>query len=325
MSAFLAMLMLPLVMMANLLFPPNEVEPAPESTEYAEEVPGELMYFEMPPKDDPFYEDLFHEWEWTKLPQVSFKEIKENMEAKGKTGAKEWFREFGNQLVKDDFQLIFLNYPRVAFVYKEDTGDFKGITDEGVLHLGFAYNKKDNLFYATKNPWMRAVGFNKFYDWLGDDFLGAFDLITRRVRFTYNDLDYQVQIWKGKYFFDLCMGAELGFYTKPQSRKTEHYDCYPLDQMMPMTLKLYNDYYTYFDLPAEEHWWAVMMSLRGFRTDPHQATMESSVDFSKDPALGDAFFAALQEQCPDFTITKDGNVVWFKWQATAAIEEKPEW
>ncbi len=315
MTALFSWLLLPLLMAIELLFP---VAPAPAQTGGAEP----QMYFEMPPKDDPYYEDFFHPWQKTLLPPVDFERLRAEFdaEAEEEQDFTTWLELLGNQLIENDFKIIFLNYPRAAVVFKKDTGDIKGITDEGVLHTGFSYNVYQSLFYATKNPWMRVMGFNEFYDWLADDGTGMFNLITRRVRFPYNGLDYQIQIWKGNYFFKTCMGAEVGVYTKPQSRSVEHYDCYPLDQMMPMSLKLYNERNLYFDLPPEDHWWAVMMAHRAPRVSPHQVSLDSSIDFTDDPGLGEAFYAALQEQCPDFTIIKDGNTVWFRWLATEAVE-----
>lgn len=304
MSAFFTSLFSTLISAISLLFPVAATE-APAADSLESFLQG-----------TPYYEDFYHERQETILPTVDFVRLQKEFAEKDEQTAKQWFRLFGNQLVEDDFQFIFSNYPRLAFVYDSQTGEFRGITDEGVMHLGFSYNKKTSLFYATKNPWMRSVGFNKAYDWFGDDVSGIFDLITRRVRFEYNGLDYQIQIWKGQYFLKTCLGAEVGIYTKPQDRLVEHYDCYPLDKMMPMTLKLYTGDHVYYDLPAEDHWWVVMMAHRGPKVGPHQLTMENSIDFSNDPGLGEAFYEALQEECPDFTITKDGDTVWFCWQAT---------
>ncbi|MDR3314013.1 MAG: DUF4474 domain-containing protein [Oscillospiraceae bacterium] len=322
MSAILSILIYPFLLLVNLLFPAQGAAAVAQGSLDAIPAPALRMQFEMPPRDDPFFEDLpfVHAYERTALPQVDWEQIQARMDADETAEAKDWFRFLGDELIQSDFQLILSNYPRVALVYDAQTGDFKGITDEGVLHLGFSYNIKSSFFYATKNPWMRVVGFNEFYDWLGDDFFGMFQLLTRRVRFAYDGRDYQVQLWKGKYFLDTCMGAEIGFYYKPQSRTQQHYDALPLAEMMPMTMKLYSNRDLYFDLPAEDHWWDVMMVHRVPRVNPHAVTLEGSVDFAKNPGLGEAFFAALQEQYPDVTPTQEGNVVWFCWQATETVE-----
>ena len=318
MNTLIALVWIPLLAVLSLLFPAAQEAPRTADSLSA---PQTQMLFEMPPKDDPFYEDL--PWvrprERTVLPKVDFERLLREFKEAEQQDTTRFFRMLGDQLTENDFQLILLNYPRVALVYAEETGDFKGITDEGVFHLGFSYNIKQSLFYATKNPWMRVAGYNAFYDWLGDDFLGVFDFITRRVRFSYDGLDYQVQIWKGEYFFKTCTGSEIGFYTKPQSRQAQHYDCYPLDKMMPMSMKLYNERDIYFDLPPEEHWWPVMMAHRAPRVNPHQLSLESGIDFTKDPGLGEAFYSALEEQCPDFETRKDGDLVWFRWNATESV------
>jgi len=308
---------IPLLSLITLLFPAQpalQAETEPQVYYQAE--------YEVPPVDSPFYGDFF--WQRPRvqrvLPKVDFDRLKQEFAAEPEEyrDIGKWFQLLGNQLGEQDWNIVLTNYPRLGLVYNAETGEASGLTDEGVFHLGFCYNIKTSLFYPTLNPWMRVMGFNKFYDWLGHA-LRMFDYDTRRVRFEYEDLDYQVQLWKGKYFFSTCMGAELGFYTKPQSRRLDHYDCLPLRRMMPMSLKLYNERDIYFDLPPVDHWWPVMLAHRPPRISPHLVTLESSIDFAKDPGLGEAFYAALAAQCPDFEMTKEDDLVWLRWNATESV------
>lgn len=315
---------LPLLALLGMMFPAEaDVYPQTESLRAQAQAQSAVQaWYDVPPIDSPFYGDLpgTRPREKTVWPELDWERLSQEYAELDEQNIGEWFELLGDQLIDQDFQVILLNYPRVAIVYDGETGEVKGITDEGVFHLGFSYNVKESLFYATRNPWMRVMGYNEFYDWLGDDVLGMFDLITRRVRFTYDGLDYQVQLWKGKYFFSTCMGSEVGFYTKPTSRAAQHYDCFPLEDMMPISMKLYNERDVYFDLPPEDHWWSVMMAHRLPRLSPHQVTLESGIDFTKDPGLGEAFYAALEEECPDFEMEKDGDLVWFRWNATEGVE-----
>ncbi|MDR1927599.1 MAG: DUF4474 domain-containing protein [Oscillospiraceae bacterium] len=280
-------------------------------------VDGKAMYFETPPKDDPYYEDFpgNHAWQRTDFSNYDPAPLREYVKTHlgGDFNFDDALDVFAQELLAEDFQVILLNYPRVAFVYRAESGDVKGITDEGLLHLGFSYNVPEELFYATKNPWMRVMGYNEFYDWLAAA-TTAFDLHTRRIRFSYGGLDYQVQLWKGKYFFEAVMGAEVGFYTKPQERSVHHYDVYPLEKMMPISMKLYSDKTLYYDLPPEAHWWSVMMKYRKPIVAPDMVTLESTIAFD-DPGLRDAFFAALTEQHPDIEASLEGDVVWLRWNA----------
>ncbi|MDR1464810.1 MAG: DUF4474 domain-containing protein [Oscillospiraceae bacterium] len=276
-----------------------------------------LTTFFTPLRNSPYYGDVpvNHEIQHTQLnydpaPLIDYLRNTPRDQWDGN----DMLRLFTDDFFSQDQQIVISNFPRIAFLYDAETGTFSGFSTEGILHLGFDYNKDSELFYATKNPWMRMMGYSEFYDWLGGA-LTAFTLDTRRIRFEYNNLDYQVQLWKGQYWFGAVMGSEIGFYTKPKSRLAEHYDCYPLDQMMPISMKLYSDQAEYFDLPPEEHWWAVMMRYRQPRVDPDQVTLEGTIDFTRDPGLKDAFFAAIQTQYPEIEVSLDGNLLWLRWNA----------
>ena len=254
MAALLSIFMIPFIWLTGLLFP---AQPAPDTPGTQDNAPfWERQPFVMPPKDSPYYEDLpwVTPWEWTTLPQADLGRLMEDYRAlpAEEQTIGELFELFGGQLIENDFQLVLSTWPRVALVFDVETGTFSGLTDEGVFHLGFDYNIHD-FFFPTRNPWMRLAGYTPFYDWLGGA-LGMFDIGTVRVDFPYNGLDYRIQLWKGQYFFDTTSGCEVGIYTKPPGRATEFYDCYPLDKMMPMSVKFYSADELYFDLEPEEHW-----------------------------------------------------------------------
>ena len=316
MGALLSVLFAPFLMFVNMFFPAGE---AVEAIAPQEVNPPYQHEFVMPAVDSPYWEDLpcNHEWQRWKLPKLDLGRVQEMYKAlpEDEQDLTHWFRSLGKQITEQDMQFIFLNYPRVAFVYDAELGEFRGITDEGVLHLGFGYNINQSAFYGTRNPWMRTLGYNEGYDKFGNA-IKAFNIDTRRVRFFYNDLDYQVQMLKGRYFLDTCVGSEIGFYTKPPSRKGTHYDAYPLEGMMPIGMKLSGGDNTFFDLAPEDHWWSVMMAHRGVGGyQPGDLDLEGSVDFTKDPGLGEAFFAALREQYPEIDAAKEGDLVWFRWAA----------
>jgi hypothetical protein len=219
------------------------------------------------------------------------------------------------ELFAEDFRVVLCQNPRVAFVYNAATKTVTGITDEGILGLGFEYDESKQYFYPSQNPFFLGAGFNAFYDWFGNT-TTAFELETRRIRFNHNNRDWQVQLWKGKYFFSAVMGGELGFYVKPESRQAHHYDPLPREEAMPISLKMYSAEHEYFNLPAEERWWAVMLRYRKPITDPAHLTEEGTITF-RDPGLQEAFTRALAEQHPDIEQSTDGATLWFRWNATA--------
>lgn len=222
------------------------------------------------------------------------------------------FREF----FKHDFQIIISENPPIAFIYDLESGLCSGFDEEGVFFVGFDYDVDDELLYATRNAWMRHFGFNEFYDWLGGA-LQIFDLETKRVRFTYGERDYQVQIWKGKYFFDFFMGGEIGLYYKPAGRIGTHYDCLPMDEMITMSLKLYTDDDLYFELEESEHWWIDMLRFGMPEVEPNELYLEGTMDFD-DAGMADAFLQAALEQHPDITCSKLSDTkIFISWPASA--------
>lgn len=312
MGALLSIFMIPFLWLAGFLAP---LAPAGLQANYPEDF--QKPAFVMPPKDSPYYEDLpwVTPWQWTKLPKVDWGLVIEEFKASPPEyqDFNRFFQLFGEQAGAEDFQIVISTWPRIAMVYHADTETATGISGEGVFHLGFDYSIRD-FFYGTKNPWMRVLGYTPFYDWLASA-LRMFEIETVRVDFPYDGLDYRIQLWKGKYFFGTTSGCEIGIYTKPPSRKTEWYDCYPLEKMMPMAIKLYTEDEVYFDLEPEDHWWAVMLRARPPRVSPGAFTLECAIDFTKDLGLGDAFFEALQTQYPGIWAAQEAPVVSLRWDA----------
>ena len=323
MGALLSIFMLPFIWLAGLLFPAPVPVPAEGEAvvEQADAPDFTRRPFIMPAKDSPYYEDLpwVTPWQWPVLPKLDLKQVKAAYDAlpEERKTTEQIFYSLGDHLVDQDFKLIFSVWPRIAIVYDKESGTFSGLGDEGMLHLGFNYNRYD-YFYPTRNPWMRNLGYTPFYDWLASA-LHMFNIDTVRVDFPYDGLDYRIQMWKGTYFFNTTSGCEVGIYTKPPGRTAEFYDCYPLDKMLPMGIRFYTADELYFDIPPEEHWWAVMLRARPPRLEPGAYTLEGTMDFTKDPGLGEAFLAALRAQYPEIeTEQRPENVVWYRWNAAQA-------
>jgi len=175
------------------------------------------------------------------------------------------------------------NKPNIATV--DDAGNVKGIS-AGVAHItctakdgsrksdtttvsvvadqltreeiataelfSYMFNPDGNFFYTSDEPWQRQFGFNLLYD-LGAPLAGMF-YNTVRVKFKYNDLDWMVQLWKGQYGF-LFIGSEIGVYTKPEARTTNHYDCATDENSLKMQMTLYDADKLLFTRDYAKSWW----------------------------------------------------------------------
>jgi hypothetical protein len=230
-------------------------------------------------------------------------------------------RVIWDQMAEDDFAIILFNYPRIAVTFDSELGEVRGINDEGVAHLGFNFSRSQGYFYATRNSWKRLFGFNDFYDWLGGNLgrpigVNYFDLETTRLTFDYQCEEIMVQLWKGSYFFDMFTGAELGFYSRPLTRRVEHWDCFPLSRSFNKTLRLVSNCGTYefFSMPEYYTWWIMMLENNQPVTQADNLTMYYTGDFSKEPGLGEAFYNAMVEQMPELNPQKNGNVVSLRWR-----------
>lgn len=238
------------------------------------------------------------------------------------TPAEDW--DFGRAFSKTfyaafdyDFYIILSTDPAIAFFYDLESGQCSGFDEEGMFHIGFDYNAKDEVLYATRQAWMRDFGFNEFYDWLGGA-LQLFHLETKQIRFSYGERDYQMQIWKGKYFLQFFNGGEIGLYYKPKYRLVHHYDCLPLEEAMPMSLKVTgpNDL-VYIDYADDETWWINMLRINLPIVQANELTLAGTVTFP-DPGMVEPLLAAAAQQHPDL-ICEDlgGGKVSILWQATA--------
>jgi len=304
-------------MFVSMIFMATDPRPVPEGTPEWDEITYD---FGMPPVDNflwwnlPFTRPRMQR----QRPQADLDRLQAEFRALPvhEQNLQRWFVMLGHQILENDFALILLNYPRIALVYDANIGEFRGINDEGIFHFGFNYNPRYRFLYATRNSWKRVFGFNDFYDWLSNNLGTLLELETYRVIFEHDGLEYMVQMWKGRYLFNLITGAEVGFYTRPLTRRVEHWDTLPLEQSMPMRLALTSGDTVFFDLPMRDTWWIMMLEHYQTPTPARYLTMCYSADFSNDPALGQAFYAALQEQFPEFNPQKEGYIVSFVWDST---------
>ncbi len=118
--------------------------------------------------------------------------------------------------------------------------------------LGYKYDSDGNVYFTNSDPWQRNFGFNELYD-IGASFI-VFYYDTFRCKFNYANKDWMIQFWKGQYGF-VFIGAEIGVYNKPTTRKVEHYDCASDEDALKMSMTCYRKGKEIFSRKYMTYWW----------------------------------------------------------------------
>ncbi len=205
------------------------------------------------------------------------------------------------------------------------------IDSEGLGLVGFAYDAKYGVFYATGAGWQRTMGYTELYDRLAA--IAFMPLDTIRIKFDYAGMQWMVQLWKGYYGLVLA-GCETGFYNRPGDTPENHttYNVVSEEYHQEMTCKFH------FGLSSfnrySKTWW-----LTGFApavqnpANPgpsiQQMRVENTINFT-DIGLMNAFIEGLEGvdhifqnydgRTRPFFFTRGSNYkvtgssVWFEWK-----------
>jgi len=160
---------------------------------------------------------------------------------------------------------------------------------EVILAAGFRYDKNQQIFYSEEESWQRNFGFTPFYD-AAAAFTGMY-YDTMRLKFNYDNMDWMIQIWKGRY--GITTGAEMGIYYKEPTQEENFYKCVPDEEMLTMSFAVYKGDELYMTRGPEPHWW-----LTGFKLfdmiAPGDLTMHASF-FMEDAGMADALEVSLKD------------------------------
>jgi len=156
--------------------------------------------------------------------------------------------------------------------------------------MDFMMYPRSGLVYNQKNAFQSAFGYNELYDKFAFTMNVYAD--TMRCKFTYDDRDWLVQMWKGAYATFLCTGGEIGVYAKPTDRLLEHYDSVQDDpsDWLGMEMIIYKDNELLFTRPFDQYWWCTgyqISYLPGFYRSPRtNCAMESRLQFKNAEMAG---------------------------------------
>lgn len=127
----------------------------------------------------------------------------------------------------------------VNLVYDEETKSWTAKNKQGVDTglFGYKYHTEDKIFYTAEDSWQRNFGFAEVYDKAAA--IGFMTYNTFRVYFTYDNLEWMIQFWKGQYGYAF-IGAEIGVYTRPAgSDNGTFYGCADDAHKFYMTMDVY--------------------------------------------------------------------------------------
>lgn len=191
------------------------------------------------------------------------------------------------------------------------TGECTNNDGSGLAGTGFNYNLQESLVYATLNSWMREFGFCVFYDIAANSFPLLWHYVTRRFTFEYDGLEWMIQIWKGNYL--ITNGAEVGVYNREPGSFGTYYDCATNDQLMEMSLQVYNGDELLVNQDPQMHWWINGFQMGKRRYSPNKLTMKFSIVMPDEEMLN-AFCESMDNHYRhDVSYEVDGlkvNVVW---------------
>ncbi len=179
--------------------------------------------------------------------------------------------------------------------------------------LGYKYDPDNEVYFTNTDPWQRNFGFNELYD-VGASFI-VFYYDTFRCKFNYANKDWMIQFWKGQYGF-VFIGAEVGVYNKPETRKVEHYDCASDEDALKMSITCYRKGKEIFSRPYLTYWWCtgfVPGKLDKF-SDRSELTLKCRITM-KDPEMLLKFCGALKSNGfeLDKNYTTSGLDVFITW------------
>ena len=183
--------------------------------------------------------------------------------------------------------------------YDTEKQIFYNINDQGFMNIGFNYNAKEQILYGTADSWQQRFGFRLLYDFIANITVMSYN--TERVKFTYDNKEWMIQFWKGRYV--VAPGGEVGIYNRAVGSKGSYYDCAVNDQMK-MSIELYHEEELLFTNGPMEHWW-----ITGFQVGkkfylPESLTMKGIIEFPSEE-MATAFTQAAQSH-KRLTIEQNG-------------------
>lgn len=159
--------------------------------------------------------------------------------------------------------------------------------------MGFAYDRKQDIFYSLMDAWQRKYGYCQLYD----DAAAPLSMIIdcEPIRFEYEDKNWLIELWKGQY--GMLTGGEIGVYTANHVTTGAmsllngyFYNDTKDEDHLQMSFHLKRDEELVFSR-NDRHWWLTGFSLGTF-SEPNQLFMEALITL-KSKAMCEIFIDTL--------------------------------
>ncbi|MBQ8782697.1 MAG: DUF4474 domain-containing protein [Clostridia bacterium] len=195
-----------------------------------------------------------------------------------------------------------------GIIYDAVNNTLNSKDNTGVLGIGFVLDTDDYVISTAVNSWQRGFGFTMAYD-IFCYVTKLFDYVTVRVKFEYDNREWMIQLWKGKYL--VAPGAEIGIYNRETGSTGTFYNCAADEDMMVMSMKLYHSDELIFEMEPTLHWWLTGFKLHPKAYVPSSLTMNGAIDFpTKEMAT---LFAESAEATGEIEANQNGASVSFVW------------
>ena len=149
---------------------------------------------------------------------------------------------------------------------------------------GFLYDMCQDIFYSSRNPWQRKMGYGKIYDRMAPSMNMIIDC--EPICFPYDDREWMIELWKGQY--GITSGAEIGVYIK----KNDFYQSVSDDEMLKMRFSLFHNNHMMMQR-KDRHWWLTGFKL-GEYSRRRDLIMEAEIIFPT-VEMKDAFVGACRK------------------------------
>lgn len=137
---------------------------------------------------------------------------------------------------------------------------------------GFLYDGRQDIFYASKNPWQKKYGYSRIYDEAAA--LTGMIIDCEPIYFDYDGRRFMLELWKGQY--GMSLGGEIGLYQAMREDGSFYHGVEEADYI-GMHMELYVGGRHLLGR-KERHWWLTGFVV-GESSSPQNMKMAVSLTF----------------------------------------------
>lgn len=243
--------------------------------------------------------------------------------------------EIANGVCGSDLTWVLDEEGQLTISGTGDMFNYSSLNDTGEEQsAGYKYDADKNFYYIDdKECWKNDAGYNEVNDNMAP--MAGMFIDQLRVRFSYDNKDWLIQLWKGQYGL-LLVGAETGVFTAPEGtykndNSVVDYKVADKEDWLDMQVDCYWDedsdgvYNNIFSREYGKYWWAtgfVKGQLTKYTIPKTELKVKNRITF-KSVEMADLFAEGLKDagfvravgadQLVDDSYYKNGADVWLLW------------